>query len=457
MKMIRLTLALLAERFTRRSQLFANSEETVPISESLFFVNSFECQKDNWVQLSPFGDFPNKDNKGNPVIQRVRKSDAEAICNQFNSPLRLIRQPFGMPFYVGHPDHPLLRGKPGHNDTAAKGRGKNMEVRHDENCATCNAFVNSKDVSAKPCAAHGLFVRMDWNPHGTEIIANEEYHGHSVNWAAVPEKKKENGIAIFRPISVLSAGFTNNPQIPAAPATLANEVEQQEDETLTLAKERADRLDLAASTMALMLLANAEESEAAGTPDPDHADFIAWLHAQLGTDPAQGVEPLKRALTDKVEKAGLVDRVKKARAATTDAYNKHDKARAALEEKLANERKVIADGMVSTLIATGRIPMSNREATTELLVNCEDLGKEITSLCNAKPVIKIAAKTSQLCRPDSASMKEETGRQAKFQQLLNARQQQFPNETYQEAYEAVGKSTEGAQLLSNMKKAGSEE
>ena len=176
------------------------------------------------MQLSPFGDFGNVSGKAR-VIQRFRKEDAEHICNEFNSAIRRVTQPLGMPFYIGHPDHPRFKGQPGHEDTRAYGRGKEMQVRHDAGCAACAAFANAKSEAdgsaAPPCQDHGLFVRMHWNDDGARLIANESFHGHSVNWAALPGAWN-TACRYTAPCGSKSAGFTNEPNIPVRPASLAN-------------------------------------------------------------------------------------------------------------------------------------------------------------------------------------------------------------------------------------------
>ncbi|HEX4083334.1 MAG TPA: hypothetical protein VHY22_00380, partial [Chthoniobacteraceae bacterium] len=206
------------------------ANEAGKVAITLFLPNQFPPRnegQDHWVQLSPFGDFGNT-HGATRVIQRFRKEDAAHICNEFNSTLRRVTQPLGMPFYIGHPDHPRFAGQAGHEDTRAYGRGKEMEVRHDGRCAACAAFANAAGADAAPCQEHGLFVRMHWNDDGVRLIANESFHGHSVNWAAIPDGK-ENGVHVYRPVRVKSAGFTNEPNIPVRPASLANETSDGEE------------------------------------------------------------------------------------------------------------------------------------------------------------------------------------------------------------------------------------
>lgn len=472
--LIQILLALVV----RPAQQFAN--EAREAAASLFLANQFAPDKENWVQLSPFGDFGNVDKKGSRVIQRFRKEDAESICNEFNGVGRKVLQPLGMPFYVGHPDHPRFKGQPGHTDTAAKGRGKSMEVRHDPSCQACADFPNS----GQPCGDHGLFVQMKWNPDGEHLIANEAFHGHSVNWSAVPDGK-ENGVQIFRPIRVKSAGFTNEPAIPVTPASLANEEAETEenptkenmtippklkliagfkaDEEVTMdqilaALEKARPLaneaaEAAFAELGLVLLANAGNDDEAA----DHADFLKWLHELLGTDPATGTEALKTALEDKVTKAGHIDRVKKTRDTFIGAMKKHDDARQALEEKLANERRTAATFAVDQLVKSGRIVTADRETKIESLVNAADFTAAATEFANVAPVIKTKPLTTGLGTKNPAFVEGARERTAALESLMAKREQAFPNESYSDRFAAVAKSPEGEQLIAQMKRPGDEE
>ena len=461
-----------------RIEHFAN-EATATVCD-LFLANAFSADKDHWVQVSPFGDFANVDNKGARMIQRFRKEDAEAICNEFNGAARKILQPLGTPFYVGHPDHPRFKGQAGHTDTAAKGRGKEMAVRHSTECSVCNEFANT----GTPCGDHGLFMRVKWNPEGEHLISNEAFHGHSVNWAAVPEGK-ENGVAIFRPVRVKSIGFTNEPAIPVAPASLANEQgKANPDETATVPpalkliagfSEDADvtmdqvieALQKAKSVataneehpelaeMALVLLANASGND---DETADHADFVKWIHELLGMAPGETTrEQLQSALEEKVSKAGTLDRVKKARAAIEEAHNRHSKAMNDLEQKLANERKASVTREVNRLIQSGHIVTAERDAKIEELANAEDLDASVTAIANAKPVVKTAPLTAGLGSKEGIAITEARGRTAKFEDLMARREQEFPNESYAERFAAVGNSPEGQALLVQMQRPGTEE
>ena len=174
------------------------------------FVNQYSSKsKDNWVQLSPFGKFPNV--VGTQVFD---PSDAQAICNEFDSVPSVGVKAIGLPWYVGHPDHPAFKEQ--YKDTAAKGRIKELECRHDASCKACQDFAN--EASSVPCKEHGLFGNVRWNDEGKALIANEAFHGHSTNW-----RMRKNGAGEFHPFSLKSVGFTNEPGIPVPAITTANE------------------------------------------------------------------------------------------------------------------------------------------------------------------------------------------------------------------------------------------
>ena len=421
---MRTLIQILLALVVRPAQQFAN--EAKEAAASLFLANQFTPDKENWVQLSPFGDFANVDKKGSRVIQRFRKEDAEAICNDFNGVGRKVLQPLGMPFYVGHPDHPRFKGQPGHTDTAAKGRGKQMEVRHQADCPACSAFANS----GQPCGDHGLFVQMKWNPEGEQIIANEEFSGHSVNWSAVPEGK-EAGVQIFRPIRVKSTGFTNEPAIPVTPASLANE----EPESADNPTEEKNEMTI-----------------------PPKLKLIAGFKADEEVTMEQILEALEMAqpVANEADVAALAS-ANDAKAAAETALANETAAKSALEEKLANERRTAATFAVDQLVKSGRILTADREAKIEALANAEDFTATATEFANVAPVIKTKPLTTGLGTKNPSFVEGSRERTAAFEALMAKREQEFPNESYGDRFSAVAKSPEGEQLIAQMKRPGDEE
>jgi hypothetical protein len=366
------------------------------------------------VQLSPFGDFANVSGKAR-VIQRFRTEDARRICDDFNSALRRVTQPLGMPFYIGHPDHPRFAGQPGHEDTRAYGRGKEMQVRHDPACSACTSFANgTPDPSAAaPCQEHGLFVRMHWNDDGARLIANESFHGHSVNWAAIPGAM-EKGVQVFRPVRVKSAGFTNEPNIPVRPASLVNAADSTGD------TQTSDG-----------------ELQPAQYPVPPRLKILAGFKE----DEEVTMEQVIAAL----EKARPVD-------------NANEASRADLERQLANERRARATTVVDALVKAGRVVTRDRPACIEQLCNAgEQFDRKAAELGNARAVIKTEARSRGLAGQHAKVVEGERERTARLQELMDARQKEFPNETYEDRFRAVATSNEGAQLFAQMRRPGAED
>ena len=419
MNKIRLIIAALSGRIT----CLANEARNVAVT--LFLPNQLsprEAGQDHWVQLSPFGDFGNVSGKAR-VIQRFRKEDAEHICNEFNSVGRKITQPLGMPFYIGHPDHPRFAGQPGHEDTRAYGRGKEMAVRHDAGCAACAAFANAKpdgsgaekDAAAVPCEVHGLFVRMHWNDEGTHLIANESFHGHSVNWAAVAAGM-EKGVQVYRPIRVKSAGFTNEPNIPVRPASLAN----------------------AADSPAT--------SDGEEQPGQNAVPARLKLIAAFKEDDDVTMEQVLEAL----EKCRAVDKANEA--------NQAEGAGSELAQQLANERRARATLVIDGLVQAGKVLTKDRAASIEQLCNAGDnFAQTATQLTNGRAAVKTEPRTKGLAGQHAKAVEGERGRTARFQQLMDCRQKDFPNETYEERFRTVANSNEGAQLFAQMNRAGQED
>ncbi len=470
---------------------------------TLFLPNQFRPAApgtEHWVQLSPFGDFGNRAGK-QKIIQRFRKEDADEICNSFNSVGRKISQPLGTPFYIGHPDHPGFKGEPGHSDTKAYGRGKEMAVRHDANCPACQAFANAKHDKARageaeqsppPCQEHGLFLRVAWNPDGEHLISNESFHGHSVNWRALPDGM-EGGVQVFRPVSLKSVGFTNEPNIPVAPASLANAESSDdvdspaksivppklkliagfgEDEDVTMeqviaALEKArvtdptnagnEAIEGLVGAFGTLLLANLDAA-APADEDADKKTFIDTLHEMLGSDPKTGKDGLKLALEEKMKKANLVDKVKAAGAEAKKASDKHWKARQDLEQHLANERKERATLLVDGLVRAGKVVTHGRDAAITQLCNAGDKFDETATLLgNARQTVKTTPKSTGLANEHGKVVEGERERTAQFQRLMDKRLKEFPNESYDDRFAAVAGSNEGAQLFAQMRKTGDAE
>jgi hypothetical protein len=290
-----------------------------------------------------------------------------------------------------------------------------MQVRQDAGCAACAAFANSANAAnagdAAPCHEHGLFVRMKWNDDGARLIANESFHGHSVNWAAVPDGM-EHATQVYRPVRVKSAGFTNEPNIPVRPASLANEG----------------------------VTSDGVEQPAQMTVPPGLKVLAGYKEDEEVT-----MEQVIEALQKKMEEA---------RQGMT-AANAAEPSREALMLQLANERKGRAAALVDGLVRGGQVAMRDREASIELLCNAgERIEEAVAELANTRAQIKTEPRTKGLAGQHARAVATERERTSRFNQLLDARATTYPNESFEERFRAVADSHEGAQLFAQMTRPG---
>lgn len=158
--------------------------------EGLANSTAFNLLQKEWIQLSPYGDFPHAQG-----LQRVTFAAAREMERRFgNLASRAARLFAGAPMFVGHPDVPSLANQ--YSDKKAYGWIMALEARPE-----------------------GLFGRVKWSEAGLELLENGHYKFVSPYWEARPVGK-ENGAAVFEPVALLSAGLTNEPNLPVLP--LAN-------------------------------------------------------------------------------------------------------------------------------------------------------------------------------------------------------------------------------------------
>ena len=93
-----------------------------------------------------------------PSPVRLNRRVAERMVNNFHTFRGQATRHFaGLPFYIGHPDHPAFSNR----DTDSSAYGWIM------------------DLVAR---ADGLALEMKWNEQGHEIIANATYKFFSPHW-----------------------------------------------------------------------------------------------------------------------------------------------------------------------------------------------------------------------------------------------------------------------------------
>jgi phage I-like protein len=331
--------------------------------------NEFAVAPDGWVQLVPYGNFGHSDG-----MQRFTKDDAVNLVNEFNGLLGLPQRLLGLPWYIGHPDHPKFKDR--YSDTKAYGRIKGLEARES-----------------------GLFANVKWSPAGEALIKDEAFSGHSINWGA----KKVGGV--YRPVRIKSVGFTNEPNIPVTPITLANEAEEfmktQLIAKLGLPADSTDEQVLAAVDLA---------NEAKQKADAAVADKAAAEAAKTQAE---------TALANEVA----------AKTAAETAKAEADAAKAAVETALANERSERVTLLLDGAIRDGKITAADRERWQGELTASFDT--KVVELANAKPVIKTDSRTKNL-----GQRKEVSAASDKVVELCNERMAKN-NEDWTTAWAAV--------------------
>lgn len=328
-----------------------------------------EAGSGTWVQLAPYGQWDNAHG-----MQEVRKEDAETIVRNFADERPALRE-IGLPFYIGHPDHPSFTDR--YKDTKAYGRIRSVQARED-----------------------GLYAEVFFNEAGRELVAQKAFHGHSVNWSVVPDGRKSR---TYHPVRLKSVGFTNEPQIPVEPIAIANEaIEKQHNQ-----------MDKKQLCNALGLKDDAS--------DEDIMNAISGMK-ETANQQAKSIEDFTKKLAEKEAvqaanekaKTELAERDNKIVSLTADV-DTHKGLASAETAKFANERKAHAETMVNLAIQTGRITKADEEAWKKDLAN--EFDTKVKELMAKEP--KFSAGLDLNRKKQGHSNSEQ--RQSQFLELVNER------------------------------------
>lgn len=356
--------AAACRRLESRDVVFAANETAVE-SDGITAVNEIKRDGD-WVQLAPFGQFPNV-----VGLQHFQKAEAQDVVNEFQSVLNTPSRLLGLPWYIGHPDHEPMKQR--YKDTKAYGRIKELSVRDD-----------------------GLYGRVKFSEAGKKLIEDEAFHGHSVNWAM---RKGPSGK--WHPFRLKSVGWTNEPQIPVAPITAANEQQNAMREKLLkqlgLAADATDD-QIAAAVAGLQTKTAANEATIATltTERDGEKNKVVTLTTQLATE------------TGKVTSA---------------------------QTEAANERNRSRDLLIAQGVREGKILVGEQEAwKTKFDTKFADAVNELSA---AKAKINTQNKVTGL---GVRNANLNTDRSQQIQDAVNERRAKFPAEPYDQSYAAVKRS-----------------
>jgi phage I-like protein len=281
-------------------------------TELITIINELSIGADGWAQIAPFGDYAGvamiPDGKGGfskeRAIQRLDKIAVTQMANEYQRSSRGLSGFFKKrPLYEGHPDIPV--------------GGAQYLNKH-----PVGLFHNLA------CRDGGLYGEPILTDDGEKLIASKTYRALSGRWAA-EFVGQEDGVNIYRPVKFLSAGLTNQPNLPVQ---LLNEAEP-----------------------------NPEPSK------PNMTKLIAWLSRH-------GITLANDATEEQLE-AALAQLDPQLPAGDT-------------RQQFANERKARIDSELSRAVRDGRITEADRPTWQQRLANEAQFTNELAALEALKPVIK---------------------------------------------------------------------
>ena len=341
---------------------WAANEAQTETTDAIQAVNEIKRDGD-WVQLAPYGQWPNV-----VGLQHFREAEAREVVNEFQSVLNTPARLLGLPWYIGHPDHEALKSR--YKDTRAYGRIKELKVGTD-----------------------GLYGRVKFSADGKKLIEDEAFHGHSVNWAM-----KRGSDNAWHPFRLKSVGWTNEPQIPVAPITAANEEQNMKRElliqTLGLAATATDE-EITAAINGLKTKTAANETQITTLTTELNAEKgkVTTLNTQLST--------LNPQLT----------------AAQTEAAN----------ERIRSRDLLIAQGVREGKILVGEQDAWKAKFDAKFIEAANELQ-------TAKPKLNTKSKVAGL-GSRNANLATERGQQ--ITDAVNERRAKYPNEPYDQSFATV--------------------
>jgi len=281
--------------------------------ELITMINELSLGADGWAQIAPFGDYAGialvPDGKGSftkeRAIQRLDKIAVTQMANEYRQSSRGLSGFFKKrPLFEGHPDIPV--------------GGAQYPNKH-----PVGLFHNLA------CRDGGLYGEPILTDDGEKLIASKTYRALSGRWAA-EFVGQEDGVNIYRPVKFLSAGLTNQPNLPVQ---LLNEVQP--------------------------------------TPKLNMTKIIAWLSRHgitLANDATEAqVEAALAQLDPQLPTAAGLDSAR---------------------QEFVNERKSRIDSELARALRDGRITEADRPTWQQRLANETQFTNELAALEALKPVIK---------------------------------------------------------------------
>lgn len=348
-----------------------------------------------WSKIK-FGVYPNE-----VGLQIFDREAAEAMVSAFNDSLNRLAHGFrGLPGYIGHPDNAAwLQRNPG---------------------APRHAVARVKELRL---ADDGLEFRTAYNDDGKKLLTGEApaYDAFSPNWNMAPTQYR--GRKAYRPVELLSVGYTNQPNIPGSyiglNEALPGEAATTEPAPVPPMKELLIKI---LADLGITLAADADEPTTIAALEQGLAK-IASAQGEMAAEKEKAVVAANELATAKAQLAAAGTKL-------TSAAN-----------ELATERKARVDTVLDAAVAAGRITAAQRPEWAGKLTPAanEAFGTLAIELSALKPAVNTASKTAGLGARRGQVDANSKQRVNAVNEAINARQKTTPGMSREAAFLALQK------------------
>jgi len=355
---------------------FANTEHK-PESAIVFFANELVIGADGWAMITKFGDYSSTalfpDGKGGvkkeKAIQRVDKAGAEQMAATFANSRRGVRKFLkGCNIYDGHPDVPGI-GK-FYPDKSPKGVFADLEVRED-----------------------GLYGLPVFTNEGSDLVEKKLRRAFSGNIGnSEPCGQDANGVPIYRPTELFSAGLTNNPHLPVhffnSDGSLAD---APTEEKQTMKKSVLDKIFAITAKLGIQFANDADDAKTEAALAEVETKVAAFANEQ---------STIKKALIKLCGKVGISFANESDITNVESTLNQaHDKIvtlsteRETFKTQFANERASRIKDELGYAIKYGRITEAERAQWQNRLSVDAQFANELSTLTNLPAKVKTESAT----------------------------------------------------------------
>lgn len=322
------------------------------------FDNEMKLGADGWGMIAPFGDFPGMAVEPQPdgtckkfkAIQRVDHNAATQMVAEYKANTRGVTGYFKKrPIFHGHPDGIGGIGAK-YPDKAPKGVFANVAARAD-----------------------GFYGEPMFTEEGEKLVASGTARGFSGRWES-EFVGVENGVRVYRPCKFLSAGLTNQPNLPVQ---LLNEAETPGDD------QNQNTKQMRKSIIALLTKLGVQFAN-----DATDEQLVALEGSAI-----TAIDGLKADATKVVElsneKETISAEVTKRDGTITALTTERD----TLRTNFTNERQARIAREIGLGLSTGRITAAEKADWERRLGNEAQFANELSALEKLAPKVKTGSVT----------------------------------------------------------------